>query len=51
MTFQCAWKYPLSKTADWVRYFIPIIGNSLRILPVTRSFPNDFLGFRLLMTS
>jgi hypothetical protein len=32
-------KYPLSSTAlnIWVRYFIPIIDNSLRILPVKRS--------------
>jgi hypothetical protein len=31
-TFHCAGKYPLSKTAlnNWVRYFIPIIGNSVR---------------------
>jgi hypothetical protein len=38
-TFHCAGKYPLSKTAlnNWVRYFIAIIGNSLRILPVMRS--------------
>jgi hypothetical protein len=37
-TFHCARKYPLSKTAlnKWVRYFIPMIGNSLRILPVMR---------------
>jgi hypothetical protein len=30
----CAGKYPLSKTAliNWVRYFTPIIGNSLGIL-------------------
>jgi hypothetical protein len=38
-TFHCAGKYPLSKTAlnNWVRYFIPMIGNFLRILPVLRS--------------
>jgi hypothetical protein len=37
-TFYCAGKYPLNRTAlnDWVRYFIPIIGNSLRILEVMR---------------
>jgi hypothetical protein len=39
VTFHCAGKYPLSKTAlnNWVRYFIPITGNSLRVLPVIRS--------------
>jgi hypothetical protein len=38
-TFHCAGKYPLSKTAlnNWVRYFIPMIGNSLRIMAVMRS--------------
>jgi hypothetical protein len=32
-TFHCAGKYPLSKTTlnNWVRYFIPIARNSLRI--------------------
>jgi hypothetical protein len=37
--FHCAGKYPLSRTAlnNWVRYFIPIIGSSFRILPVMRS--------------
>jgi hypothetical protein len=31
-TFHCAGKYPVSRTAlnNWVRYFIPIIGNFLR---------------------
>jgi hypothetical protein len=39
VTFHCAGKYPLSKAAlnNWVRYFIPMVGNSLRILPVMRS--------------
>jgi hypothetical protein len=39
VTFHCAGKYRLNKTAlnNWVRYFIPMIGNSLRILPVMRS--------------
>jgi hypothetical protein len=51
--FRCAEKYRLSKTAsnNWVRNFIPIRGNPLRILPVMRSKPDDFFGFRLLMTS
>jgi hypothetical protein len=37
-TFYCAEKYPFSMTAlnNCVRYFIPIICSSLRILPVTR---------------
>jgi hypothetical protein len=35
-TFHCAGKYTLSKTAlnNWIRYFIQMVGNSLRILPV-----------------
>jgi hypothetical protein len=35
-TYHCAGTYPLSKTVlnNWVRYFTPIIGNSLWILPV-----------------
>jgi hypothetical protein len=38
-TFHCAGKYLLSSTAlnNWIRNCIPIIGNSLRILPVMRS--------------
>jgi hypothetical protein len=38
-TFHCAVMYPLSKTTlnNWVKYLIPIIGNSLRISPVRRS--------------
>jgi hypothetical protein len=38
-TLDCAGKYPLSKTAlnNWVTYFVPMIGNSVRILPVMRS--------------
>jgi hypothetical protein len=52
-TFRCAGKYPLSKTAlnNWVRYFNRRLDNSLRMLPVMRSWPDDFLRFRLLMTS
>jgi hypothetical protein len=52
-TFRCVEKYPLSKTASniWVRYFITIMGNPLRILPVMRSKPDDFFRFRLFMTS
>jgi hypothetical protein len=36
VTFHCIGKYPLSKTTlnNWLRNFIPMIGNSLRILPV-----------------
>jgi hypothetical protein len=51
MTFHCAGKYPLSKTAlnSCARYCIPIVGSSLRILPVMRSYPGNFLGFRLLI--
>jgi hypothetical protein len=35
----------LCKTSltNWVRYFIPIRGNSLRILPVMRSQPDYLL--------
>jgi hypothetical protein len=38
-TFHCTRKYSLSRTSlnNWVRYFIPIVGSSLRILPVMRS--------------
>jgi hypothetical protein len=45
--------YLLSKTAlnSCVTYCIPIVGSSLRILLVMRSYPGDFLGFRLLMIS
>jgi hypothetical protein len=34
-----------------VRYCIPAVDSSLRILQVMRSYPGDFLGFKLLMTS
>jgi hypothetical protein len=38
-TFHCAGKYPFSMAAlnNCVRYFIPTIGSSFRILPVMRS--------------
>jgi hypothetical protein len=51
--FHCAGKYPLSRKAlnNWLRYFIPIIGSCLRMLPVLRSQPDDCLCFMLLMTS
>jgi hypothetical protein len=46
-TFHCVRKHYLSKTASnvWIRYFISIIGNSSRILPVMRPEHDDFLGF------
>jgi hypothetical protein len=36
---------------NWVRYWIPIVGRSLRILLVIRSYPGDFLGCMLLTTA
>jgi hypothetical protein len=52
-TLHCAGMYPLSKTAlnSCVRNCIPIVGSSLRILPMMRSYLGNFLGSSLLMIS
>jgi hypothetical protein len=52
-SFHCAGKYALSKAAlnSCARYCIPIVGSSLRILPVMRLYPGDYLVFRMLMMS
>jgi hypothetical protein len=52
-TFHCAGKCPFMMVVlnNCVRYFIPTIGSSVRILPVTRYQPGAFFVFRLLATS
>jgi hypothetical protein len=52
-TFHSAGKYSLSRTTlkSWVRYWIPIVGSSLKIFQVIWSYPGDFFGCMLLMTA